>query len=166
MILYARAGERVYGTRTVMQGHPQRPVVEDYHHATVRHDIFIGELPDFPACLGDWQQVNPPVSRHFIRELENIYTTNTGTHTDTAGKVEVLFSTATETKTNIKFADLPEHGGGQPAEFGVPWSGESWWRPFEHEVGGDRASLHYDLRFRGRDGKCVWGMDRLSGSGA
>lgn len=181
MIRYARAGERVYGTRTVMRGSPPRPRVEDYHHATVRHDIFIGELPDFPACLGDWQQQAPPVARHFIRTLENSYTTNAGTRTDTCtDKLEdgspgpfdgrlafvPVMSTATETHTKTTFVDLADHGGGAPPEFGVPWNGESWWRLYEHEVGGDRASVHYDLRFRGPDGTSTWRMDELKAKGA
>lgn len=157
MNLYARAGERVYGTRTGRNGR-----IEDYHHCTVRHDIFIGELPDFPACLGDWQKERPPVARHFIRTLENSYTTNTGTHTDTDGHVEILTSTATATSTKTSFADLPEQGGGKPAEFGVPWNGESWWREFEHEAGGARASVHYDLRFRAPNGTCTWRMDEMA----
>lgn len=160
MILYAKAGERVFGTRINAKGQ-----LEDYHHATVRHDIFIGELPDFPACLGDWQQRNPPTARHFIRELENAYTVTTGTHTDTAGAVEILTSTATSTKTNIKTVDLPQHGGGKAPEFGVPWNGESWWRDYEHDHGGDRASVHYDLRFRSPAGTCTWRMDDIKARG-
>lgn len=144
--LYARAGERVYGTRTVMRnGHPK---VEDFHVATVRHDLFLGELPDFPACLGDWQQMDPPVARHFI--AEPIY----GTGAD--GEQEIV-----GTKTNI--IDLAQHGGGEAPLFGVPWNNESWWRPHEHEVGGDRASLHYDLRFRSPSGTCTWRMNELNG---
>lgn len=161
MILFARAGERVYGTRTDRKGK-----IEDYHHATVRHDVFIGELPDFPACLGDWQQSNPPIGRHFIRELENVYTTNTGTHTNIAGDVEIKFSTNTATNTKTSFVDLDQHGGGDAPEFGVAWNGESWWRPYDHEVGGDRASLHYDLRFRSPAGTCTWRMDELEAKDA
>lgn len=150
-VLFARAGERVYGTRTNAKGQ-----VENYHHATVRHDLYLGQLPDFPAPLYDWQQANPPISRHFWTELENVYSTSVnGTET----------STATATQTNTKFADLHDHGGGTPPQFGVPWSGESWWRPYRHEVGGDRASVHYDLRFRGPGGTCTWRMDQLSTEG-
>lgn len=164
MTLYASAGERVFGTRTVMRGHPPREVIEDYHHCTLRHDIFIGELPDFPACLGDWQQGQPPVTRHFYREAENAYLTTTET---VAG--EVVCSTATATVTKTTTFDLLGHGGGAAPEFGVPWYGESWWREYDH---GDpdgcgtagRHSVHYDLRFRGKDGGCTWGMDRLKGT--
>lgn len=163
MNLYAKAGERVYGTRTNRNGQ-----LEDYHHCTVRHDIFIGELPDFPACLGDWQQYRPPVQRHFIRELENEYAVTTGTHISTASdgnvEIDVKTSTATTTKTNTTFVDLDQHGGGKAPEFGVPWNGESWWRDYEHDHGGDRASVHYDLRFRAPNGTCTWRMDELKGS--
>jgi len=148
--LFARAGERVYGTRTKANGE-----IEDYHHATVRQNLFLGELPDFPAPLYDFQQVHPPVSRNYWTQLENVYTTNVnGTET----------STATTTKTNTLHADLHEHGGGAVPQFGVPWDGESWWRPYQHEVGGDRASVHYDLRFRAPNGTCTWRMDELTGT--
>ena len=157
-ILYARAGERVYGTRTktkrVFQHgeYTTATTFEDYHHCTVRHDLYLGELPDFPAPLYDFQQVHPPVSRHFWTEFENVYTTH-GT------------ATATSTQTHTRFADLHDHGGGSPPQFGVPWSGETWWRPYRHEVGGTRASVHYDLRFRGPGGTCTWRMDQLSTEG-
>lgn len=157
MKLYAKAGERVYGTRTNAKGQ-----LEDYHHCTVRHDLFIGELPDFPACLGDWQLLNPPIARHFIRELENVYAVTTGTHTATDLTFDIITSTATSTKTNTKFVDLPQHGGGQAPAFGHAWDGESWWRDYEHEHGGDRASVHYDLRFRSPNGTCTWRMDELA----
>lgn len=149
--LYARAGERVYGTRTVARGNPPVARVEDYHHATVRQDLYLGELPDFPACLGDWQQVAPPIGRHFQTEVVNVVTTK-GTETTTG--------TATKTTTIA----LPQHGGGKAPQFGVVWSGESWWRPYEHAAGGNRASLHYDLRFRGTNGTCTWGMERIGGT--
>lgn len=161
MILYARAGERVYGTRTVIERkfvsgeYQDVPRVEDFHACTVRHDLFIGEMPDFPACLGDWQKTNPPVARHFIRTLENRYSTATDNG-------EVVVTTATHTKTT--FVDLAQHGSGEAPEFGVPWSGESWWREYEHPTGGDRASLHYDLRFRGPNGTCTWRMDQIMGA--
>lgn len=141
MTPYARAGERVYGTRTNRQGQ-----AEDFHVCTVRHDLFLGELPDFPACLGDWQQTNPPIGRHYITQLENVYTV-TGTET------------ATATTTSTTFVDLAQHGGGEAPLFGVPWSGESWWRVHDH--GGTRASLHYDLRFRAPNGTCSWRMSEL-----
>lgn len=160
MILFAKAGERIYGTRTGRNGQ-----IEDYHHCTVRHDLFIGELPDFPACLGDWQKVQPPLARHFIRTLENEFTTRdvpTAEVIGTATETHWSITTATATVTKTSFVDLAEHGGGKPPEFGVPWSGESWWRPYEHEFGGERASLHYDLRFRGPDGTCTWRMDELN----
>lgn len=163
MIRYARAGERVYGTRTNRKGQ-----IEDYHAATVRHDVFIGELPDFPACLGDWQQEAPPIQRHFIRELQNVYSVGTApiyTVLGTATVTRIESSTATATITKTSFVDLPEHGGGEAPEFGVPWTGESWWRPFEHEVGGERMSLHYDLRFREPNGTCTWRMDKLEAEG-
>lgn len=129
--LYATAGERVYGTRTNRRGK-----VEDYHHCTVRHNLYLGELPDFPACLGDWQQKNPP------RQKQAYY---------------LVDGTATTTS----WVDMGVHGGGAAPVFGTPWNGETWWRVYDH--GGDRASLHYDLRFRGTDGTCTWGMDRMKG---
>jgi hypothetical protein len=136
MTPYAKAGERVYGTRTrVSREGVER--VEDYHHCTVRHDLFLEELPDFPACLGDWQQEKPPVQREY-------YYTTTGTATET------------------KWVELGQHGNGSAPMFGVPWSGESWWRWFDHD--NNRETLNYDLRFRGTNGTCTWGMDRLQGT--
>ena len=122
--LYAIAGERVYGTRT------RNNQVEDWHVCTVRHDIYVEELPDFPACLGDWQLPSPPVTKQ-------IYTDGTTT----------------------KFVEIGQHGGGNAPMFGVEWCGESWWRPFDR--GHDRQTMNYDLRFRGTNGTCTWGTDRL-----
>lgn len=137
---------------------------ETFHIATVRHDIFLGELPDFPACLGDWQQMEPPVQRHYVTELVNDYTTATTISTGAAGEEVVEHSTNTATHTKTNFVDLAEHGGGTAPLFGIPWNGESWWRFYEHEAGGDRASLHYDLRFRSPSGTGTWRMDELEGN--
>lgn len=156
MTRYARAGERVYGTRTNAKGQ-----AEDFHICTVRHDLFLGELPDFPACLGDWQQTNPPVGRHYITQLENVYTTRTDIALNEGTQSGFTYSTATATGTITTFIDLAQHGGGEAPMFGVPWSGESWWRIHDH--GGTRASLHYDLRFRAPNGTCTWRMDELEG---
>ena len=160
-MLYARAGERVYGTKTITTGRGQTKVV-DYHHATVRHDIFLGQLPDFPACLGDWQQESPPLVRQFYTEL----TTNTAmsTKTQTFGEgVTTVVEPTIVIGTKTHWVELNQHGGGTAPKYGVPHTGESWWRPWtrDDEV---NNQVDYDLRFKGQNGTCTWGMDRLTGT--
>ncbi len=99
--IYARAGERIYGTRI---RHGQ---VSDYHHCTVRHDLYLGELPDFPACLGDWQQENPPLVKEAITTVVGTATTGED-------------GTVTGLTTNTAWVELSQHGNGAAPVFGVP----------------------------------------------